>query len=154
MLERIQALMKERGIKEIDLVRDAKLSNGVFTQWKSGKTKPSLDAIIKIANYFGVTTDYLLLGAPRTNLPMNERPNKHLLEILSNAVNEKREYSEIVHTRESLQKPEYRKVLNFLYDLTRPLIGQQDSTNQPEQNIKHIDHDEQNETIKKAVQSN
>ena len=31
-----------------------------ITQWKKGIAKPSFDAIIKISDYFNVTTDYLL----------------------------------------------------------------------------------------------
>lgn len=38
------------------------INTSTLTQWKKGLQKPSVDAIIKIAKHFGVTTDYLLLG--------------------------------------------------------------------------------------------
>lgn len=41
---------------------DLGLSNSAISEWKKGKAKPSLEAVVKIARYFGVTTDYLLLG--------------------------------------------------------------------------------------------
>ena len=62
MLERIHELMNDRGITEAELTREAKLGNGIFTQWKNGKAKPSTDVILKLSNYFNVTTDYLIKG--------------------------------------------------------------------------------------------
>jgi len=62
LVERIFMLMEERGISAAQLTKEVSLTNGVVTQWKQGKQKPSTDAVIKIADYFGVTTDYLLKG--------------------------------------------------------------------------------------------
>jgi len=63
MVSRIFNLMEERGIKATNLANAIGLNSAVFTQWKKGLQKPSTDAVIKIAQYFNVTTDYLLLGA-------------------------------------------------------------------------------------------
>lgn len=60
--ERILLLMEQNNINAATLTREISLTNGVISQWKRGKQKPSTDAIIKIANYFHVTTDYILLG--------------------------------------------------------------------------------------------
>lgn len=54
--------MEQNNINAATLTREISLTNGVISQWKRGKQKPSTDAIIKIANYFHVTTDYILLG--------------------------------------------------------------------------------------------
>ena len=69
MVERIIKLMEEKGINGAELAKMIGLSHGVVSEWKKGKAKPGTEAIIKIANYFGVTTDYLLTG--KTN---NSRP--------------------------------------------------------------------------------
>ena len=61
-IERILMLMKERNIKAAQLTKETSLAAGIVTQWKKGKQKPSTDAIVKIADYFNVTTDYLLMG--------------------------------------------------------------------------------------------
>ena len=62
MVERIYNLMAEREISATELSKATGIKTSTLTQWKKGLQKPSTDAIIKIAKYFGVTTDYLLLG--------------------------------------------------------------------------------------------
>ena len=59
-VNRILALMDEHGVKAAQLTRALSLSHGVVTQWKQGQQKPSTEAIMKIADYFNVTTDFLL----------------------------------------------------------------------------------------------
>ncbi len=70
MVERILELIKERGITALKMTADLGLSNSAVTDWKKGKAKPSVDAVVKIADYFGVTVDYLLgrVGDPNVEL--------------------------------------------------------------------------------------
>ena len=62
MIERIFKLMERDGINAKELSKVTGVGNSTISAWKKGLQKPSTDAIIKIAKYFGVTTDYLLLG--------------------------------------------------------------------------------------------
>ena len=62
MVERILKLIEERGITAYKLAIDVGLDSVVISHWKKGKAKPSTDAIVKIAKYFGVTADWLLTG--------------------------------------------------------------------------------------------
>lgn len=54
-------------------------SPGVINAWKTGEKKPSMDYIIMLAEYFSVTTDYLLCfskeneKAPTLELSEDER---------------------------------------------------------------------------------
>lgn len=61
MLERILSLMNQRGVTAKKLTSDLGISNSAVSDWKSG-SKPSCDVIVKLAKYFNVTTDYILLG--------------------------------------------------------------------------------------------
>ena len=70
MIERIVELLNNRGIKAAHLMSDLGLSNSAVSGWKKGKAKPSHDAIVKIAAYFGVSTDYLL-GVTDNPTPAN-----------------------------------------------------------------------------------
>lgn len=54
--------MKLNNINAATLTREISLTNGLISQWKKGKQKPSTEAIIKLAKFFNVSTDYLLLG--------------------------------------------------------------------------------------------
>lgn len=60
MIRRVLELLEEKGISEYKISKDLSLPNSSFSQWKSGRAKPSLDALSKIADYFGVTVDYLM----------------------------------------------------------------------------------------------
>lgn len=60
--ERIQQLIKERNETATHVLTQLKLSPNALSEWKRGKAKPSSDAVIKIAEYFNVSTDYLLSG--------------------------------------------------------------------------------------------
>lgn len=59
-VERILALQEKAGITNKDLEKAANLANGSVTNWKNNRYFPSVSAIINLANYFHVTTDYLL----------------------------------------------------------------------------------------------
>ena len=60
MFDRIQKLMKERGVNAQDLAIAIGLNKAAVSEWKRGRAKPSAEAIARMAEYFGVTSDYLL----------------------------------------------------------------------------------------------
>lgn len=60
MVERILELMKEKGVTAPRLSQDLNLSNSAVADWKRGKGKPSADTIVKLSEYFEVSSDYLL----------------------------------------------------------------------------------------------
>ena len=57
--KKLRDLCEEGNLTVNELVKVLDLSSGSPTAWKSG-TIPRNATLIKIANYFGVTTDYLL----------------------------------------------------------------------------------------------
>ena len=61
MLDRILALLKENGITPFALANGSKWTGSSVSDWKKG-SKPSCDVVVKLAKYFGVSTDYILLG--------------------------------------------------------------------------------------------
>ena len=108
LIERIIALMAARGIKGIKLATELGLAKNAVSEWKSGKAKPGTEAIIKIADYFGVTTDYLLTG--KTN---NSRPT-----IINLVENQKEDTNMTKNTKEGLSMNEKaREALHSLNDM-------------------------------------
>ena len=59
-VERVKAICKERKIPISKLESDLKFGNGYIGQLRKG-VFPA-DRLVKIADYLGVTTDYLLTG--------------------------------------------------------------------------------------------
>lgn len=66
MIERLLELMKKYNINAKQLTCELEISNSAITDWKKGKSKPSTDAIIKLSQFFNVSTDYLLLGKEKS----------------------------------------------------------------------------------------
>jgi len=60
MVNIILDLIKTHNVSEYEITKKLGLSSGIFSQWKQGKQKPSLDALMKIANYFNTSVDFLL----------------------------------------------------------------------------------------------
>ena len=55
-------LRNEKGVKDSDVVKATGITKSTFSDWKSGRSKPKNDKLQKIADYFGVTIDYLMTG--------------------------------------------------------------------------------------------
>lgn len=60
MYEIFEELLKQSGSKAADVARATGISQTVFSEWKKGKSSPKADKIQLIADYFGVSVDYLL----------------------------------------------------------------------------------------------
>ena len=59
MVERINELLDAKGVSAATMLSEAGLARGSLSEWKKGKSKPGSDAVLKMAEYFDVTTDYL-----------------------------------------------------------------------------------------------
>ena len=56
----IRGLRKQRKISQTELAKILHVSQQTVTAWETGKAEPSSSAISSLADYFNVTTDYLL----------------------------------------------------------------------------------------------
>lgn len=66
-IPRVFEIMKERGITAKKLADAVGVSQGNVSDWKSGRSAPTAAVMVKIADYLGVTSDYLLgRETPRT----------------------------------------------------------------------------------------
>lgn len=53
-------LRKEKKISQQDIGNLVGISSQAVSKWELGDSEPDSEALIKIANYFGVSVDYLL----------------------------------------------------------------------------------------------
>lgn len=53
-------ILAEREISAKKLSDDTGISTGNISDWKSGRSQPSINALITIANYLNVSIDYLV----------------------------------------------------------------------------------------------
>lgn len=66
--ERLMLLCNEKGIKLTPLVISLGLSSNYASRWKNG-TIPKGETLNKLADYFGVSTDYLLGKTEKRQAP-------------------------------------------------------------------------------------
>ena len=60
MIERVMQLIKQSGLSDNAFEKQLHLSQGTVGNWRSGRNKLSMEAIIKLASFFNVSADYLL----------------------------------------------------------------------------------------------
>lgn len=59
--ERLKALRKEAGYpNQTSIAKELHISQQTYSQWESGKRNPSKSTLETLANFFNVSTDYLL----------------------------------------------------------------------------------------------
>lgn len=56
------------GCKDADVSKATGISKSTFSDWKSGRSKPKQEKLQKIADYFGVSVDYLMTGKNSSNI--------------------------------------------------------------------------------------
>ncbi len=57
---RLTDLRLKEGLLQRDVADALHIHRSTYSYYERGKTNPPLDILIKLADYFGVTTDYLL----------------------------------------------------------------------------------------------
>ena len=58
--KRIKELRQEKNLSQQALAKVLSTTNSTVCDWECGRTEPSLEMLVKISDYFGVCTDYLL----------------------------------------------------------------------------------------------
>ena len=86
VVDRIVSLMDSRGVSGTALTSAVEISSSSITEWKKGKAKPSVDAVVKIAEYFDVTTDWLLMG--KVAVEEDDDPPTHFCPFINNVCRE------------------------------------------------------------------
>ena len=58
--ERLLELRKEKGISQAALAKQIQVSYSVVCYWETDRSEPTAPNLVKIADYFDVSVDYLL----------------------------------------------------------------------------------------------
>lgn len=98
VLDRILMLLKENNMQQKDLAKALGLSSNALTGWKNGNNTSYMKHLPKIAEFLGVSVDYLL----GNNTPTNENDFTYAL------------YDEITHDLSKEQIDQIIKFADFL----------------------------------------
>lgn len=91
MIARIQYLIQKSSLKKSQILRDLQLSTSTLSDWEKGKGNPSSSAIMKLANYFNVSTDYILLGEKNSSDSTLSDDEYHCLELYNRMTEREKE---------------------------------------------------------------
>lgn len=58
--ERLKELRTEKGLLQKDLAKILGTTNSSVCDWETDRAQPDMEMLVKLADYFEVTTDYLL----------------------------------------------------------------------------------------------
>ena len=129
----LKQLRKAKNITQLELSKALKISPSAVGMWEQGRNEPSYEMLKKIADYFNVTTDYLLgrdskqscLSKNQTNLleifnDLNDEGQSTLMVMLnslkkSHAKNEEKMSSVVQNNK---IKNNYGAVGNFSSNVT------------------------------------
>ncbi len=70
-MERITKLRKEKGLNQVGLGLKLNVSQKMISSYESGIHQPSIDTLIQMADFFGVSVDYLL-GISNIRVPADK----------------------------------------------------------------------------------
>ena len=60
MKNRIKDLREDRDLRQVDLANATGIDQRTISNYESGKTNPDSDALIRMADFFHVSIDYLV----------------------------------------------------------------------------------------------
>ena len=67
---RLKEIRKAKGISQLKLAIDLNTNQNTISRYETGEREPGINELIKIADYFNVSIDYLL---ERTNIPNTQK---------------------------------------------------------------------------------
>lgn len=76
---RINSLLAKKGITKAEFYEKCALTSASYSQWNTGKTKPRLQTIERIAEFLDVPSEYLLYGdAPAASQGVKKAPDPEI----------------------------------------------------------------------------
>ena len=57
---RLKELRKKKGISQLRLATELNTTQNTISRYETGEREPGIDELIKIADYFNVSVDYLV----------------------------------------------------------------------------------------------
>ena len=65
---RLKELRKKKGVSQLRLATDLNTTQNTISRYETGEREPGIDELIKIADYFNVSVDYLIGRTENPNI--------------------------------------------------------------------------------------
>lgn len=79
--ENIKRLRMARGLNQVEFARVMGVSKQCVSNWENDNVMPSVEMLVKIADFFNVTTDYILGRNERTYIDVTGLSDEQISHI-------------------------------------------------------------------------
>lgn len=92
--ENLRRLMKQRGVRSVDVANAIDISVGTFSNWVNARMYPRIDRIEKLANYFNVSKAELVErnGIRTDSYTFLSENEKLAIEIMRHSTDEQQQF--------------------------------------------------------------
>jgi transcriptional regulator with XRE-family HTH domain len=80
-METLLELRKEKGITQMDVAKVLDISRQAYANYEIGKREPDLATLLKLADFFGVSVDYLLRQTEQKEKPSPEGESDEAIKV-------------------------------------------------------------------------
>lgn len=125
--EKIRYLRLKNNLTSKELSKILNISESSMSLYESGKRKPSINFIIKAADYFKVTTDFLLGVSDNTLINTDINSKIDFSEILENLIFLLNNQNHLIFDNKSLDDKAtivFKNNLNLVVENMRMIIGE------------------------------
>lgn len=77
-------LRDKKGLKDVEVARNLGFHSAFFSEWKKGKSAPKYEKLKQIADFFGVSVEYLTTGEQPEGYYLNPETAEVAQEIYDN----------------------------------------------------------------------
>ena len=81
--ENIKKLRISRGLNQVEFAKILNVTKQCISNWENDNVVPSIDMLGKIADFFGVNTDYLLGRSPKRVVDVSNLTEEQISHITS-----------------------------------------------------------------------
>ncbi len=113
-------LLEQRNLKAADVCRGTGLPSSLFSEWKRGKSIPKADKMKKIADFFGVSVEYLMTGEEKEE-PTIYYTNKETADFAQKLFEDDKVLFDVYSSSDKERLVEYAKRLKALRDMEENL---------------------------------
>lgn len=87
MYSNFEKILRQRNLSSYKVAKEAGVTQTALSNWKNGKSTPSTTTLQKIADYLGVTVDYLMNGEETDNKALNEKDERDIKQAIEDFKN-------------------------------------------------------------------
>ncbi len=115
MYDIFEQLLQKRGLTSYKVAKEAGVTQTALSNWKSGKSTPTTKTLQKIADYFGVTIDYLMTGEEKDSESvyyLNDETAKLAQEMF-----EDEDMRSLFHMKRTMPPERFKAHMDFMKNL-------------------------------------